>query len=365
MLLTRGSAAKAAIAARGTPAGEAIGSMSRSKLDPSQFAPEIIPYLLVTLCERAVGMGIAPERLCAGLGFDLPALRAGVLVSRRQAWRMIRRALQLGGRDDLGIEVGLGQGLEKFGLLGEAFVTAPDVGGAIRLGARHYPAGGALVDIELAPSTSGLALELRPRVRDPRLAMFLVEELLASVLDLFRRELGEPLVLHALELGYPAPAHAPRYRELFGCEPRFGGARSRLELAPDWLARPMPRHDPAVSANIRAQLEQHARQETLDTVAAIERLLARPGGMALSIAQLARSLDLSPRTLRRRLDEAGTSFRAISGRVRAQAARELLEAGGLTVAEAGARLGFSVARAFRRAFKRWQGQAPGELRQPR
>ena len=339
--------------------------MSRCKLDSSQFAPEIIPYLLVTLCERAAGMGIAPERLCAGLGFDLPALRAGVLVSRRQAWRMIRRALQLCGREDLGIEVGLDQGLEKFGLLGEAFVTAPSVGEAVRLGARHYPAGGALVDIELAPSVSGLALELRPRVRDPRLAMFLVEELLASVLDLFRRELGGPLALHALELAYPAPAHARRYRELFGCEPRFGCARSRLEIAPDRLIPSMPRHAPAVAADIHAQLERHARQETLDTVAAIERLLARPDGMALSIAQLARSLDLSPRTLRRRLDEAGTSFREISGRVRARAARVLLEDGGLTVAEAGQQLGFSDARAFRRAFKRWQGQAPGELRPPR
>lgn len=339
--------------------------MSRSKLDSSQFAPEIIPYLLVALCERAAALGIAPERLCAGLGFDVPALRAGVLVSRRQAWRMIRRALQLGGRDDLGIEVGLGQGLEKFGVLGQAFLAAPTVGDALRLGARHFPAGGALVDIEPAPSTSGLALELRPRVRDPRIAMFLVEEIVASVMDLFRRELGEALALRVLELGYPAPAHASRYAGLFGCEPRFGCARSRLEIAPDWLARPMPGHDPAAFAQLRAQLDQHARQETLDTVAAIERLLARPGGMALSIAQLARSLDLSARTLRRRLDEAGTSFRAISGRVRAQAARELLEDGGLTVAEAGQRLGFSDARAFRRAFKRWQGQAPGELRASR
>lgn len=363
MLLQPGCAGKSA--ARKPVAGGDSGSMSRCKLDSSQFAPEILPYLLVTLCERTAAMGIAPERLCAGLGMDLAALRAGMLVSRRQAWRMIRRALQLGARDDLGIEVGLGQGLEKFGLLGEALVAAANVGEAIRLGARHFPAGGALVDIELAPAASGLALELRPRVRDPRLSMFLVEELLVSVLELFHRELGEPLSLQALALAYPAPAHAARYRGLFGCAPRFGAACSRLEIAPAWLQRPLPRHDPGLSAQLRAQLEQHARQETLDTVDAIERLLARPEGLSRSIVQLASTLDLSPRTLRRRLDEAGTSFRAISDRVRARVACELLERDGLTVAEAGQRLGFSDARAFRRAFKRWQGQLPGELRQAR
>lgn len=136
-------------------------------------------------------MGIAPERLYGGLGFDVLDLRDGVLVSNRQAWRMLRRALQLTGRADLGMEVGLGQDLGSFGLLGQAFVTARNVGEALHLGVRHYPAGGARVDIGMELSAAGMQLELRPRLRDPRVAMFLVEELLASVLELFDSELGE------------------------------------------------------------------------------------------------------------------------------------------------------------------------------
>lgn len=339
--------------------------MSRHKLEASQFAPENVPYLLIALSERVAGMGVAPELLFAGLGFDVPALRAGTLVSHRQAWRVIRRALQLTGRADLGLKTGQDQDLGSFGLLGEAIVVARDVGEALRLGVRHYPAGGALVDVELLPDAAGFALELRPRLRDPRVVTFLVEEILVSVLELFRRELGEALPLQALQLAYPAPVHAARYRALFGCTPEFGTPRNRCLIAPAWLARPLPRHDPVAAARLAAQLERHGQQEALDTVAAIERLLMQPGQAATSIAQLAPALDLSPRTLRRRLAEANTSFRAISERVRARAARELLEREGLTVAAAGARLGFSDARAFRRACKRWLGQTPGELRQPR
>lgn len=339
--------------------------MSRHKLDASQFAPEIVPYLLVALGERVAGLGIAPARLCAGLGFDMQALRDGVLVSNRQAWRMIRRALQLSDRADLGLLAGQGQELGSFGLLGQALVVMRDVGEALRLAVRHYPAGGALVDVEALPDAGGLALELRPRLRDPRVVMFLVEEILVSVLELFRRELGEAMPLQALELAYPAPAHAASYRVAFGCVPAFGARRHRCRIATDWLARRLPRHDPVAAAHLVEQLERHDEQEALSTVAAIERLLAQPGQAATSIAQLAPALDLSPRTLRRRLVEAGTSFRAISERVRARAARELLECEGLTVAAAGARLGFSDARAFRRACKRWLGQTPGELRQAR
>lgn len=339
--------------------------MSRHKLDSSQFAPDVIPYLLVTLCERVAAFGIAPEHLHAGLGLDVQALRAGALVSNRQAWRMIRRALQLTARADLGLETGLGQGLASFGLLGQAFVTAATVGEAVQLGGRYYPAGGALVDIEVVASASGAMLEIRPRLRDAQVAMFLIEELLASVLELFRIELGEPVVLQSLELAYPAPDHLHRYRELFGCEPRFGSRRNVLVIAPAWLDRPMPRHDAALSAQLCAQLERHAQLEALGTVAAVEQLLLRPGQQRLSVEQLARALELSPRTLRRRLCEAGASFRGIRDRVRAQAARDLLENAGVTVAEASRRLGFSDARAFRRACKRWLGQAPGALRQAR
>jgi AraC-like DNA-binding protein len=74
------------------------------------------------------------------------------------------------------------------------------------------------------------------------------------------------------------------------------------------------------------------------------------------------ALDVSPRTLRRRLSEAGTSFHALSERLLAEQAQHLLREQGLTVAEAGRRLGFSDARAFRRAFKRWLGEVPGAMR---
>ena len=83
---------------------------------------------------------------------------------------------------------------------------------------------------------------------------------------------------------------------------------------------------------------------------------------SLPIEEVARALELSVRTLRRRLEEAGTSFREVSDRLRAQAAQRLLHEQGLTVAEASRQLGFSDVRAFRRAFKRWLGQVPGEVR---
>lgn len=334
--------------------------MSRRKLDARQFAPEIMPYLLVNLCQRAAALGVPPARLCAGLGVDLAGLKRGVLVSNRQAWRMIRRALQLSGRADLGFEVGVGQDLGSFGLLGQAMVVASTVGEAIALGARFHPAGGALLDIEAMESSEGIALELRPRLRDPQVVMFLLEEFLASVLELFRRDLAQPLQLEALELSYPPPVHVARYAQLLGCTPQFNAGRNVFSIHAEALRRPLPQANPALFAALKEQLEQQARQGALDTVAAVKRLLGRGESAPQSVAQLAQALDLSARTLRRRLEEAETSFRTLHGQVRAAQAQVLLERG-VKVSEVGRRLGFSDVRTFRRAFKRWQGQAPSEV----
>lgn len=337
--------------------------MSRRKLDARQFAPEILPYLLVNLCQRAAALGVPPVRLCAGLGVDLAELKRGVLVSNRQAWRMIRRALQLSGRADLGFEVGVGQDLASFGLLGQVMAVASTLDEAITLGVRFHPAGGALLDIEARSDSAGITVELRPRLRDPQVVMFLLEEFLASVLELFRRELMQPLRLQALELSYPPPAHSECYAQVLGCMPQFNAGRNAFFIHATALKQPLPKSNPALFETLKDQLEQHARQGALDTVAAVKRLLGRGAAAPQSVAQLASALDLSARTLRRRLEEADTSFRALHNQVRAEQAQALLEQG-VTVAEAGRRLGFSDIRTFRRAFKRWQGQSPSEVRKP-
>ncbi len=80
--------------------------MSRPRLDPRHSTPDIAPLLLVSLADLVKACGVAPERLCDGLGFSLEQLQQALPISDRQAWRMIRRALQLSGRSDLGLELG-------------------------------------------------------------------------------------------------------------------------------------------------------------------------------------------------------------------------------------------------------------------
>jgi AraC-like DNA-binding protein len=73
---------------------------------------------------------------------------------------------------------------------------------------------------------------------------------------------------------------------------------------------------------------------------------------------VARRLKIPPRTLRRRLHEEGTSYRALLDELRMQVSLRYLRETQLTVEEIAAALGFSDAAGFRRAFRRWTRRTP-------
>jgi len=81
-----------------------------------------------------------------------------------------------------------------------------------------------------------------------------------------------------------------------------------------------------------------------------------------TIEQTARALGCSPRTLQRRLHDAGTSYGEVVDRVRADAAIRMLEDPSLRLYEIGAALGFADPSSFSRFFRRIRGVAPREVR---
>jgi AraC-like DNA-binding protein len=98
----------------------------------------------------------------------------------------------------------------------------------------------------------------------------------------------------------------------------------------------------------------------------IRRLLRRHlGGPMPSLEAVGAQLAITPQTLRRRLRDEGTGFRAIRDDLLRDAAIDHLTRPGLTLPEIAVQLGFSEASTFHRAFKSWTGLAPGAYRQER
>ena len=83
----------------------------------------------------------------------------------------------------------------------------------------------------------------------------------------------------------------------------------------------------------------------------------------VGIARIAGELGYSRQTLYRRLKSEGVTYEQLLDRVRRRIALRLIGEERLSVKEAAYRLGFSDPAAFSRAFKRWTGKSPREMRE--
>ena len=84
-----------------------------------------------------------------------------------------------------------------------------------------------------------------------------------------------------------------------------------------------------------------------------------------TLNKMAASMNLTPRTLIRRLRKLGTSYRETTDEFFRVRARELLANDQLKIKQVAAALGFDSPANFGKAFKRWYGVSPGNFRSGR
>jgi transcriptional regulator GlxA family with amidase domain len=94
----------------------------------------------------------------------------------------------------------------------------------------------------------------------------------------------------------------------------------------------------------------------------VREVLLRNLAQPMGFEEIARRLAMTPRTLRRRLQEENTSFRSVVDELRMRVAIKYLRDTELPIEHIAASLGFSETANFRHAFRRWTENAPSEFR---
>ncbi len=164
------------------------------------------------------------------------------------------------------------------------------------------------------------------------------------------------------------PRDVVAHASYFGCPVRFSEGLSAVVFDKDDLALPLPKADAQLGAFLREMANEALRErggsQPPNALDAIRELVAHELQRGVpSLGLVARKMATSERTLRRRLEENGTSFRALLDDTRAELARKYVRDKHLPLSEVAFMLGFSEPSAFHRAFKRWTDTTPAQWRQ--
>ncbi|MGX7693343.1 AraC family transcriptional regulator [Gordonia polyisoprenivorans] len=176
---------------------------------------------------------------------------------------------------------------------------------------------------------------------------------------------GSSLHLRYLAFAVAADHLREDYAAIFGIRPEFGASRYAIAFDAEVLARPVVRDENDLKDFLREApgVLFYSYAHTTSTAARVRTLMERiPNGPWMTSDELAARLSISPPHLRRLLRADNTSQRRIRDEVLRDRAIESLVHGSETITDLAARLGFSETSAFRRAFRRWTGNAPSDYR---
>jgi AraC-like DNA-binding protein len=245
-----------------------------------------------------------------------------------------------------------------------AFRASPTLGDALGQVTRYARVMHDRVTVRLAPEGDGVRLTGSVPPGHP-INRHQAEFFLATWLRLARDTCDPGLRPLDVTFEHSAPARQDEHRRFFACPLRFEQPTIGLLIAKADLDRPMRGADPALAALLGRQLDKLLVSLPADpSVSARVRLLVKddlPSGR-VSVDRVARQLAMSVRSLSRRLEKEGTSFRRLLDAVRHELAVAHLRDPGVELAEIAFLLGYSEQSAFHRAFKRLAGLTPLEFR---
>lgn len=250
--------------------------------------------------------------------------------------------------------------------LGFAWLTSDSLYDALARVVRYFRAISDAMELELSLAGDECRLSVGRVLYRRRSQDQSQDALWSALVSLCRVSSGESFAPVSLELERPQPPCAAEFYALFRAPIRFGAERDAMVFRRDDVERPLPtanralaRHNERIVADYMARLDENSFSDRV-RIRLIESL---PSG-GVDAEDVARALNVSVRTLQRRLADEGTTYSGLLDQARRELAVRFIGEQRMPVKEATYVLGFSEPANFSRAFKRWTGVSPSDYRTP-
>lgn len=179
--------------------------------------------------------------------------------------------------------------------------------------------------------------------------------------------IGKNIELIEVSFQGPEPVNTVYFEKLFKCQLRFGQAANSFRFPANYLQAPLVHTEESLKEFLRNapyHLLASTEGDDKSIISQMKRIIGNDFSRDfLSVVDMASHLNMSVRTLRRRLKDVGTTYQQFKDGLRCDAAKSYLNRPELKINAISALLGFDEPSAFHRSFKKWTDMTPGEYRQ--
>lgn len=313
---------------------------------------------------RLEALGVSPAVVLrrAGLPSDLFE-RPLTQLNTDAVFALWRALTEVSGRADIGVVLGSESRVEHFPAAILAALAAPDFGTAVDQLAR-YKRLTCPEDVVQTVRAREWKIQFRWLAAEGPEPNAIIDCSFAWVLTIGRRGTGQNLSPLRVELRRPRGRVGVLERH-FRCPVHCGKKADVIVFRASDARLPFLTRNEELRAILSPHFDRELqRQAGVDSVVDLVRDVIRDGlsGRKPGIAEVARELHQSPRTLQRRLRAAGYSYHQLLDDARRQLARHHLSNPALELNEVAFLLGYENGNSFVRAFRAWEGSPPGRWR---
>lgn len=328
----------------------------------------ILAAVVAGVLDVAVSLGADRGALLSAAGID-PAVLADP--DARLPVEHDLRLWEALSREPVGLAIGERLGMAPLGVVGYAMQHGATVGEALawldryravlhpdlvpRVERRSGPEGDRVVFVKVVPAPFA-------RLREPVYAQA------AATVTAMRGLSGCGVRACFVAYPLPRPRDPERHERWFGCPVAWGGPTFEVAFDTAVLALPLPRSEPHLFGYLARRVD--ALHGALPVAERWTDRVRREIGALLPqgeprLADVARRLAVSERTLHRRLADEEARFAQLLDDARRERATLLLDEPRLSCSEVAFLLGYAEPAAFFRAFRRWTGATPQRWRAER
>ncbi|MDC8831876.1 AraC family transcriptional regulator [Alteromonas gilva] len=251
-------------------------------------------------------------------------------------------------------------------MMGRLTVNQPTLYKALNLAVRFYTmvTKAFKINLTVEGDSAFLGFKLYAPEQDPQ---HMFAELLLLAMHRYASWLiADNLPLMVCHFDYPSPSHITEYSYLFPGPHTFDSDKLGFAFPAKYLQRAVQQNDASLKLFMkRCPQEIFQRYEADYSLATeLQRLLWKnlKGGVP-SIDAAAAMMNMTKRTMMRKLKSEGTSYQQLKDQVRLDKAVTLLTKYNLPINQISESVGFSEPAVFTRAFFNWTGESPSHYRE--
>ena len=329
----------------------------------------IASYFARAHLDNGMGLGANEQQILTLAGLTSTQLKQPKSrVLAKQLASIVKSCWRVSGDELLGFtkqKVKLGM----FTLLAEHLITCKTLEGVFAHSEAFYNLTGDQLQFKIESKGSQVSVSVnanfKPNSENASENSLLIELLLLICHRFPSWLVGRVIPLNFIQVKHRKPSHHQEYRLMFPCPCIYQSTHNTLVFDAKYLSLPvMQTSDDLVKYVHQIPLQWFKKQTYYDTASAqVLRILEYSLlDKESNLENVAAKLNMTSRTLRRKLIGEGSRFQQLKDNTRRDKAINLFEQADLTIAQIGLAVGFTELATFSRAFKHWTGVSPNTYR---